>query len=145
MGDLKDLREQQEERDLRDRVRGLSDTLYLAGLGAYTKATTGSEQLYGKCLSAGAEAYGDDADGKSRLVLAGRGLAVSARKLVDEAPRLRRELYEEFIRTGKAVRGEDTESSNEFVLAGAGAVTTVRQRGRELFETLVSTGKQQRA
>ncbi|MBL7252298.1 phasin family protein [Alloalcanivorax marinus] len=143
MGELKDLREDQEK--LLSRVRSFGDKLYLAGLGAYSKAGDSSEELYEQYVEAGSEAYGDDAEGKSKLLLAGRGFTVRARALLEEAPRKRQELYEQFISTGKEARGEKAETSNEFVLAGLGALTTAREQSRKLFEELVSAGEKQRA
>ncbi|HCE41528.1 phasin family protein [Alloalcanivorax profundimaris] len=143
MGELKDLREEQDK--LLSRVKDFGNKLYLAGLGAYSKAGDGSEELYEEYVKAGTEAYGDDAEGKSKVLLAGRGFAVRARALIDEAPRKRQELYEQCISTGKEARGEKAESSNEFVLAGLGAVTTAREQSRKLFDELVSAGEKQRA
>tara|TARA_A100001391_G_scaffold85952_3_gene56371 strand:- start:10251 stop:10706 length:456 start_codon:yes stop_codon:yes gene_type:complete len=128
------------------RARQWGDKVYLAGLGAYSKAGEGSEELYEKYLRSGTEAYGESAEGKPALLLAGRGLVdstvVSARKLIEEAPRKRHELYERCVDTGKQVRGEDADTSNELLLAGTGAVATVRERGRRLFDELLAAGEQ---
>lgn len=142
MGELKQLREQQQT--LIKRARHLSHTLYLAGVGAYSKATGHSEALYQQYLEEGTQAYGDNAEGKPALLLAGRGAAVSARKLIQDAPAKRGELYEQWVSLGKRERGEDVESSNEFVLAGIGAVSALRQGGQRLFDDLVSTGEKER-
>lgn len=143
MGELKDIREQQDK--LIDRAKTLGNKLYLAGLGAYSKVTDGSEALYDQYLEAGSEVYGDNADGKPKLVLAGRGFVVSTRKLIDEVPAKRRELYEQFIQTGKQERGEKADDTNEFVLAGLGAASTLRQESEKLFNDLVSAGEKQQA
>jgi len=143
MGALKEIREQQN--NLVQRAKTLSDKLYLAGLGAYSKAGDSSEQLYGKYIQAGQEAYGDEAKRKSNVHLAGRGLVVSTRKLIDEAPAKRQELYEQFITSGKQERGEKAETTNEFVLAGLGAVNALREQSQKLFDELVSTGEKERA
>ena len=89
MGELKEIRDQQD--NLIQRAKALGNKLYLAGLGAYSKAGDSSEELYDKYVQAGQEAYGDDAEGKSKALLASRGLVVSTRKLIDEAPRKRHE------------------------------------------------------
>lgn len=142
MGELKEIRDQQD--NLIQRAKTLGNKLYLAGLGAYSKAGDGSEELYDKYAQAGQEAYGDDADGKSKALLASRGLIVSTRKLIDDAPRKRHELYEQFVTSGKQERGEKAEETNEFVLAGLGAVNTLREQGQKLFDELVSTGEKER-
>ncbi|ASK35094.1 hypothetical protein [Alloalcanivorax mobilis] len=143
MGELKQLREQQQT--LIHRAKRLSNTLYLAGLGAYSKATNHSEALYQRYLEEGTQAYGDDAERKPALLLAGRGAVVSARKLLEDAPAKRGELYEQWIATGKQERGEDSAQANELVLAGIGAVSTLRQRSQRLFDDLVSTGEKESA
>lgn len=125
-----------------NRARQWGDKLYLAGLGAYSKAGENTEALYARWVETGGDAYGDEAEGKSRLLLAGRGLVEDTRALLSEAPRKRHALYEECVETGKQVRGEDAEGSNEFILAGAGAVASVRERGRRLFDGWVSAGEQ---
>lgn len=143
MGELKDIREQQET--LINRAKTLGNKLYLAGLGAYSKVSDGSEALYSQYLEAGGEAYGESAEGKSKVALAGRGFVVSTRKLIDEVPTKRRELYEQFISAGKEERGEKADETNEFLLAGLGAVATLRQESQKLFDDLVSAGEKQQA
>ena len=71
MGELKDLREQSES--LVNRAKELGNKLYLAGLGAYDKAEEGSEELLNKYVEAGTKAFGEDAEGKPKALLAGRG------------------------------------------------------------------------
>ena len=105
MGELKEIRDQQD--NLIQRAKTLGNKLYLAGLGAYSKAGDSSEELYGKYVQAGQEAYGDEAEGKSKALLASRGLVVSTRKLLDEAPQKRHELYEQFVASGKQERKAD--------------------------------------
>ena len=68
MGELKDLREQSES--LVNRAKELANKLYLAGLGAYDKAEEGSEELLSKYVEAGTEAFGEDAEGKPKALLA---------------------------------------------------------------------------
>ena len=143
MGELKDLREQSES--LVNRAKELGNKLYLAGLGAYEKAEEGSEELLNKYVENGSKAFGDDAESKPKALLASRGLVVSTRKLIDEAPRKRHELYEQFVASGKQERGEKAEETNEFVLAGLGAVSTLREQSQKLFDDLVSTGEKERA
>jgi hypothetical protein len=143
MGELKDIRDQQD--NLIQRAKTLGNKLYLAGLGAYSKAGDSSEELYGKYVQAGQEAYGEDAEGKSKALLASRGLVVNTRQLIDDAPRKRHELYEQFVANGKQERGEKAEETNEFVLAGLGAVSTLREQSQKLFDDLVSTGEKERA
>ena len=72
-------------------------------------------------------------------------MLLSARQLIDEAPRKRQELYENLVAAGKEQRGEKAESSNEFVLAGVGAVSTVREQGQKLLDELISAGEKERA
>ncbi|EKF74466.1 hypothetical protein A11A3_08595 [Alcanivorax hongdengensis A-11-3] len=139
MGELKDLREQSET--LVNRAKDLGNKLYLAGLGAYDKAEESSEELYSKYVEAGTEAYGDSAEGKSKALLAGRGLLESARSLLETAPEKRQELYEKFVAAGKKERGEKADETNEFVLAGLGAVATAREESEKLFNELVAAGE----
>lgn len=140
MGELKDLREQQEE--LLNRAKELGNKLYLAGLGAYSKAGSTSSELVEKYVEAGSEAFGEEAEGKPKAVLAGRGLIQVARELVDTAPEKRKELYERFVSAGKGERGEKAEETNEFVLAGIGAVITAREESEKLFNELVAAGEE---
>jgi hypothetical protein len=141
MGELKQLRDQQAS--LTERARQWGNTLYLAGLGAYSKTNDGSEALYQQYVERGTEAYGEQAEGRSKPVLAGRGLLVSARELLDDAPARRQRLYERCIRAGQQQRGDHAQDTNEFVLAGLGAVATLRQQGRQLFDELVSAGEKE--
>lgn len=138
MGELKELRDSQET--LLQNVKTWANKLYLAGLGAYAKANDGSEALYEKYAANGAQAYGEAAEGKSKLALVSRGAMVSARQLLEEAPHKRHQLYEQCIATGKQERGDNAEHSNEFVLAGLGALSTLRQQSQKLFEDLVTAG-----
>lgn len=143
MGELKEIRAQQD--NLINRAKTLSNKLYLASLGAYSKASDGSETLYGQYLEAGNEAYGEHAGNKPKFLLAGRGLVVSTRKLIREVPTKRQELYEQLIQTGKKERGERADDTNEFLLAGLGAVSTLRQESQKLFDDLVRAGEKQQA
>lgn len=140
MGELKDLRKQQE--NLVERAREANRKLYLAGLGAYSKAEDQSSELLDKYVKTGSEKLGEKAEGKPRALLAGRGLVEAARDAVEQAPTKREELYNQFVRAGSEKRGEQAESTNEFVLAGLGAVITAREEGEKLFNDLVSAGEQ---
>lgn len=140
MGELKELREQQES--LVARAKDLNRKIYLAGLGAYTKAESTSGELYEKYAATGADALGESAEGKPKALLAGRGLLQAARELVDTAPEKRKALYERFVDAGKKERGEKADSTNEFVLAGLGAVLTAREESEKLFNELVAAGEE---
>ena len=140
MGELKDLRAQQEQ--LLSRAKELGNKLYLASLGAVTKAESGSSELLEKYTSAGTKALGEKAEGKPKAVLASRGALEAAWELIDSAPEKRKALYEKFIAAGTEQRGEKAESTNEIVLAGLGAVLTARSEGEKLFNDLVATGEQ---
>lgn len=142
MGELKNLREQQE--NLLNRAREANRKLYLAGLGAYSKAESASSELLDKYAQTGSEKLGEKAEGKPKALLAGRGLLEAAREAVESAPEKREELYNQFVKAGSEKRGEQAESTNEFLLAGLGAVITAREEGEKLFNDLVSTGEQQR-
>lgn len=139
MGELKELNEQSTK--LVNRAKDLGSKLYLAGLGAYDKAESNSEELLEKYVDAGSKAYGDEAESKPKALLAGRGALNSARELLDSAPEKRQELYEKFIAAGKNERGEKAEETNEFFLAGLGAVATVREESEKLFNELVEAGE----
>ena len=140
MGELKQLRE--EQASLVERAKEVNRKIYLAGLGAYSKAEGSSGDLYEKYAISGAAALGESAEGKPKAVLAGRGLVQAARELLETAPEKRKALYERFVETGKKERGEPAESTNEFVLAGLGAVLTVREESEKLFNELVAAGEQ---
>lgn len=142
MGEPNNLHEQD---SWRQRARNVSDQLYLAGLGAYSKASNQSRTLYEQCVLAGSQALGDEGDSRSRLLLAGRGLVVNARALADRIPAKRKELYEQLVTAGRNERGDEAEGGNEFVLAGLGAVTRLRQEGQDWFNTLVQAGEKHQA
>ena len=140
MGELKDIRAQQEE--LVTKAKELANKLYLAGLGAYSKAGNTSGELVEKYVDAGTKAFGEAAEGKPKALLAGRGLLESTKELIDAAPEKRKEYYERFIAAGKTQRGEKADETNEFVLAGIGAVITAREESEKLFNELVAEGEQ---
>lgn len=140
MGELKDIREEQES--IVARAKELNRKLYLAGLGAYSKAGETSGELFDKYVEAGREAFGEDAGEKPRALLISRGLLKSAREALENVPEKRQELYERFVQAGRKERGEKAESTNEYVLAGLGAVLTAREEGEKLFNELVTAGEE---
>ena len=140
MGELKDLREQQES--LLARAREANRKIYLAGLGAYSKAENQSSELFDKYVKSGTEKLGEKAEGKPKALLAGRGLLEAAREAVDQAPTKREEMYNQFVKAGSEKRGEQAESTPEYLLAGLGAVVSAREEGEKLFNELVSAGEQ---
>lgn len=140
MGELKDIREQQES--IIERAKEANRKLYLAGLGAYSKAEETSEKLYDEYLKAGTEAFGESAEGKPKALLAGRGLLVSAREALENIPQKREELYSRFVEAGRKERGEKAESTNEYLLAGLGAALTAREEGEKFFNELVQAGEE---
>lgn len=142
MGELKNLREQQE--NLISKAREANRKLYLAGLGAYSKAENTSSELLDKYVQSGSEKLGEKAEGKPKALLAGRGLVEAAREAVDNAPSKREELYNRFVKVGTEKRGEQAESTNEYLLAGLGAVATAREEGEKFINELISAGEQQR-
>lgn len=139
MGELKELRAQQDQ--LLSRAKELGNKLYLAGLGAVTKAETGSTELLDKYVTSGSKALGDTANGKPKAVLAGRGALEAAKELLASAPEKRKALYETFIAAGSKQRGEKSEETNEILLAGLGAVLTARSEGEKLLNELIATGE----
>ena len=139
MGELKDLRAQQEQ--LLSRAKELGNKLYLAGLGAITKAETGSTDLLDKYVSSGSKALGDSAEGKPMAVLAGFGAIEAAKEAINTAPDTSKALYDKFLQAGSAQRGEKAEATNEYLLAGLGAMLTARSESEKLFNELVSTGE----
>ncbi len=142
MGEPKKLHEQD---NWHQRARDVGDQLYLAGLGAYSKASNKSRALYEQCVQAGSQVLGDGDDSRSRLLLAGRGLAANARAFADRLPAKRKQLYEQLVTAGRNERGDEAEGGNEFVLAGLGAVTRLRQEGQDWFNTLVQAGEKHQA
>lgn len=139
MGELKDLRAQQEQ--LLTRAKALSNKLYLASLGAVTKAEAGSNELLEQYVSTGSQVMGDKAESTPKALLAGRGALEAAKELLNTAPEKRKALYEKFVAAGSEQRGEKAEETNEFVLASLGAVLTARSEGEKLFNELVATGE----
>ena len=140
MGELKDLRAQQE--NLVNRARELSNKLYLAGLGAVTKAEATSSELLDQYVARGTTELGEAAEGKPKALLASRGALAAARELLEAAPEKRKALYERFVDAGRAQRGEKAAETNEFLLAGLGAVKTAREESEKLFNELVAAGEQ---
>lgn len=140
MGELKDLRAQQE--NLVNRARALGNKLYLAGLGAVTKAEATSNELLDEYVARGAAELGDAAAAKPKALLASRGALAAARELLESAPEKSKALYESLVEAGRNERGEKAAATNEILLAGLGAVKTVREESEKLFNELVATGEQ---
>lgn len=155
MGELKTLREQQET--LVARAKDLNHKLFLAGLGIVSKAEAESDKLLDKYASTGAEVFGEQAQGKGRVLLAARGLVDSlgksakdadikaladsltdnAKGLIDALPEKRKAFYEQLVATG---RTEGTAANNELALAGLGALLAARNKSQSLFNELVAAG-----
>ena len=140
MGELKDLRAQQE--NLVNRAHELGNKLYLAGLGAVTKAEATSGELLDEYVARGTAELGESAEGKPKALLASRGALAAARELLEAAPEKRKALYERFVDAGRSQRGEKAAETNEFLLAGLGAVQTAREESEKLFNELVAAGEQ---
>jgi len=140
MGELKDLRAQQE--NLINRARDLGSKLYLAGLGAATKAEATSGELLDEYVARGTAELGEASEGKPKALLASRGALAAARELLEAAPEKRKALYERFVDTGRSQRGEKAAETSEILLAGLGAVRTAREESEKLFNELVATGEQ---
>ena len=154
MGELKTLRAQQET--LVARAKELNHKLFLASVGAFSKAEAESTKLLDKYAAQGTDALGNKAQGKPRALLAARGLADSAvkadykalaetlssdaRQLLDTLPEKRKALYEQLVETAREERGTSAAATNELVLAGLGAVLTARNKSQHLFNELVSAG-----
>lgn len=139
MGELKDLREQQE--NLVSRARELGNKLYLASLGAVSKAETTSGTLLDEYVARGNQELGEAAEGKPKALLASRGALAAARELLDAAPEKRKALYERLVDAGRSERGEKATETNEFLLVGLGAVKTARDESEKLFNELVAAGE----
>lgn len=140
MGELKNLREEQES--ILARAREVNRKIYLAGLGAVSKAEGTSTELYEKYAETGAAELGEAASGKPKALLAGRGLLKAARELVENAPEKRKALYQRFIEAGREERGEQADTTNQYLLAGLGAVLTAREESEKLFNELIAAGEQ---
>lgn len=148
MGDLKELREQQES--LVTRAKGLNHQLVLAGLGGYSLVETEVAKLAEKYAAAGSDVLGDAAADKARALLVARGLFDSAVKLdvksltteVKEfwqaVPEKRRSVYEQCVAAGRGEAEDD--AHNELAMAGVGAWTRVCSKGQSFFNDLVSAG-----
>ncbi len=140
MGELKDIRAQQE--NLVNRARELGNKLYLAGLGAVTKAEATSGELLDEYVARGTAELGEAAASKPKAVLASRGALAAARELLEAAPEKRKALYQRFVDAGRSQRGEKAAETNEILLAGLGAVQTAREESEKLFNELVAVGEQ---
>lgn len=131
MGELKDLRTQQES--LVNRAKEINRKVWLAGLGAVSKAEEQGRKQLDKYVSAGERAIGSEAALKSRYVVAARGLVATIREEGDT-------LVNKLVEAGKKQQGE-TEEANEYVLAVIGAVATLRDESQRIFDDLVATGE----
>lgn len=134
MGELKDLRQQQE--NLVARARDLSNKLYLAGLGAITRLESTSSELLDSALEKGKTAFGEAGETKPKALLVSRGALEEARALAEAAPQKSRKLYQQALEAGR----ED--SNNDFLAFGYGAIKTARAEGEKLFNELVTAGQQ---
>jgi hypothetical protein len=140
MGELKDLRAQQEQ--LLSRAKELGNKLYLAGRGAVTKAESRSSSLLDEYTTTGSQLLGEKAEGKPKALLASRGALEAAKGLLENAPEKRKELVEKFVAAGRKQRGEKAETTPELVLAGLGALVSAREEGEKFFNELVAAGEQ---
>ena len=106
MGELKEIRDQQD--NLIQRAKALGNKLYLAGLGAYSKAGDSSEELYDKYVQAGQELYeqfvasgkqerGEKAEETNEFVLAGLGAVSTLREQSQK-------LFDDLVSTGEKER-----------------------------------------
>lgn len=148
MGELKNLREQQES--LLARAKCFNQQLVLAGVGGYHLAETEVVKQADKYAARASDVLGEAATGKTRTLLAARGLADSAAKLDVKSltsaikelwaavPEQRRAVYEQCVAAGRD-NAEDA-ARNELVLAGTGALAKVRSAGQSLFNDLVNAG-----
>lgn len=137
MGQLKALREDQDS-SLVDRAKEINRKLWLAGLGAVSKAEEEGRKQLDKYVSAGEEAIGEDANGQNRYIVAARGLVVTLREESDS-------LVNKLVEAGKKQQGnESAEDNNEYLLAVIGAYAKLRDESKRIFDDLVATGEKRK-
>ena len=95
MGELKEIRDQQD--NLIQRAKALGNKLYLAGLGAYSKAGDSSEELYEQFVASGKQERGEKAEETNEFVLAGLGAVSTLREQSQK-------LFDDLVSTGEKER-----------------------------------------
>lgn len=136
MGDLKALHTQQES--LASRAREINRKLWLAGLGAVSKAEEEGRKQIDKYVFAGEQAIGSKAALKHRYVVAARGLIVTLRDGSDN-------LLNRLVEAGKNQQGKTAAPDNTYMLAAIGAVATLRDGSQKFFDDLVATGEKRQS
>lgn len=131
MGELKEIRDQQES--LVERAKEINRKLWLAGLGAVSKAEEQGRKQLDKYRYAGELAIGSEAAEQNRYLVAARGLVATLRSESDE-------LVNKLVDAGKKQQGPDANDS-EYVLAVIGAIATLRDESQRIFDDLVATGE----
>ncbi|MFZ5757662.1 MAG: phasin family protein [Pseudomonadota bacterium] len=131
MGELKELRSQQES--LVERAKEINRKLWLAGLGAVSKAEEEGRKQLDKYRYAGELAIGSEAAEQNRYLVAARGLVATLRSEGDE-------LVNKLVEAGKKQKGPEAGDS-EYVLAVIGAFATLRDESQRIFDDLVATGE----
>lgn len=129
MGELKEIRTQQET--LIERAKEVNRKLWLAGLGAVSKAEEQGRKQLDKYRVAGEQILGKDAAEQNRYLVAARGLVVTLRSESEE-------LIDKLVSTGKQ---QGAASESEYVLAAIGAFATLRDESQRIFDDLVATGE----
>jgi len=131
MGELKELRSQQES--LVNRAKEVNRKIWLAGIGAVSKAEEQGRKQLDKYVSAGERVVGSEAGEQNRLLVAARGVVVTLREESDS-------LINKLVDAGKKQQPE-SENGNEYVLALVGAFATLRDESQRVFDDLVATGE----
>ncbi len=132
MGELKELRGQQES--LVHRARDINHKVWLAGLGAVSKAEEQGRKSIDRYVAAGERAIGSEAALKSRYIVAARGLVTTLREEGDE-------ILNKLVDAGKKQDATVAEDGNVYILALVGALTTLRDESRKIFDDLVASGE----
>lgn len=136
MGELKDVRNQQDS--LVERAREINRKIWLAGLGAVSKAEEESRKQLDKYVSAGERAIGGEGSvDKNRYLVAARGLVVTLREESDS-------FVDRLVKAGRTQQGDKAEQGSEYVLALIGAYATVRDESQRIFDDLVASGEKRR-
>ena len=154
MGELKDLREQEES--LFGKYKQFNKNLFLAALGAVSRVEEEVEKRYDEIVAAGEEVLGDDAEDTNKYVVAVRGLISRIQDEVENLPENVKEqfetlqdkpeeLFNKYVETGSEERGDEAEDTNKYVLAGIGAFTTAREESTRIFDELVEAGEKRAA
>lgn len=124
-----------QQETLAQRAKEINRQIWLAGLGAISKAEVQGRKGLDRCVSAGERVIGSDATLKSRYLVAARGLVATLREESED-------MLNRLVDAGKKQQqNDDAEDNNMYVLAMIGAVVTLRDESQKMFSDLVASGE----